>query len=339
MASRDARLLNPPLASGRSMSSRTVGVTGWLDFADPARAFGAWGDTVGVTGVNDIGAVLAAGMPPPRRANMSWATTDVPSGWAIDLLTFCDLYEDIAQLPFGTLSAGVRANLERFLTDLAADDRIGTFYDAAYVLATVIHEGRCAADRWAMTWAPVSETRPNAGGGSYFSPCTVRDWDKTPLDQNGRRLEPRRNAAGRSLLGRLRPGEIADADLGNYYEADALVQRAYYGRGYVQITHMDNYRSMDEALGKNNALLLNPELALEHDVAFEIAIYGMVNGCFRGSRTHQQGRGMVGGHKLADYGDNYVAARAIINSPTDHANTIAGYARQFERMLRSSALG
>ena len=51
-----------------------------------------------------------------------------------------------------------------------------------------------------------------------------------------------------------------------------------------------------------------------------------------------RGQGFVGGHKLADYGGDYRKARAIINAPTDHADTVAGYARIFERLIQESRL-
>lgn len=78
----------------------------------------------------------------------------------------------------------------------------------------------------------------------------------------------------------------------------------YYGRGYVQLTWLDNYK---KATAKNNKgwnFILHPELALEVEPAMWICFEGMKNGWFTGK-------------KLSDYFNDiktdYVNARKIIN--------------------------
>lgn len=99
--------------------------------------------------------------------------------------------------------------------------------------------------------------------------------------------------------------------LGNTQLGDGV---KYAGRGYVQITGRRNYSKW----GIENT----PDDALNADTAAFIMINGMETGSFTGKR-------------LSDYlpGD-YLNARRIING-TDKAQTIADYANDFERALRS----
>jgi predicted chitinase len=102
--------------------------------------------------------------------------------------------------------------------------------------------------------------------------------------------------------------------------------QVYYGRGYVQLTWLENYQRADKALHAagvlkaDEDLVKNPDLALRQDVAAHIMLHGMVEGWFPRK-------------KLSDYlpGD-YVGARHIING-TDHAQEIAQNALAFEAAL------
>ncbi|WP_151982401.1 MULTISPECIES: glycoside hydrolase family 19 protein [Acinetobacter] len=97
----------------------------------------------------------------------------------------------------------------------------------------------------------------------------------------------------------------------------------YRGRGFVQITGLDNYQRFSTLL--NIDLINNPDLALDPNIAAKIMIIGMKNGMFTGK-------------KLSDYiyqsKKDYISARRIING-TDKALLIAGYADTFEKALRS----
>lgn len=97
---------------------------------------------------------------------------------------------------------------------------------------------------------------------------------------------------------------------------------AYYGRGYVQLTHLDNYAFMGKVLGLN--LVTHPALALKYDVAYRIMSYGMRNGTFTGVKM---------GKYVNDERTDYVSARRVINGQ-DCAGRIAGYAKQFEAILK-----
>lgn len=97
----------------------------------------------------------------------------------------------------------------------------------------------------------------------------------------------------------------------------------YFGRGYVQLTHKTNYDKAGRAFGAD--LVNNPGLALDPDIAFKC-----LGGVFKG---------WYGG-KLTTYVNttktDYVNARRCVNV-LDKAGLIAGYAKSFEKILRSSA--
>jgi putative chitinase len=97
--------------------------------------------------------------------------------------------------------------------------------------------------------------------------------------------------------------------------------QVYYGRGFVQLTWLENYRRFAALVSAD--LVGNPDLALDLRIATDIMFTGMLRGSFTG-------------RKLADYfaGDrsDWANARRIING-MDKAQLIAGYARQFYAAL------
>lgn len=54
----------------------------------------------------------------------------------------------------------------------------------------------------------------------------------------------------------------------------------YYGRGFVQLTHKDNYEKFSKLLGID--LVSKPDIALNADIAAKILVVGMRDGLFRG---------------------------------------------------------
>jgi surface antigen len=103
----------------------------------------------------------------------------------------------------------------------------------------------------------------------------------------------------------------------------------YYGRGYVQLTWVDNYRKMSYNLNLGDDVLIHPERALEAPVAYRIMSFGMRNGSFTGVGLNDY----ISGSKCEYYG-----ARQIING-YDQATLIQGYAQKLEGVLRESANG
>jgi putative chitinase len=98
----------------------------------------------------------------------------------------------------------------------------------------------------------------------------------------------------------------------------------YYGRGYVQLTWLDNYERQAKKIGAD--LVQFPDRVLLPSIAMRILFDGMVSGDFTGV-------------KLSDFikGDSadYFNARKIVNR-LDKAQLIAGYAKKFETALRDA---
>lgn len=132
-------------------------------------------------------------------------------------------------------------------------------------------------------------------------------------------MQPITEYGGRKYFEKYDTGKLAKA-LGNTPEADGD-GFLYRGRGYVQITGRANYSKAGDWLKLD--LIGNPDLALQPSVAAQILVRGCSNGWFTDKR-------------LSDYlpGD-YIGARRVVNE-TDHADTIAGYARGFEAAFRAS---
>lgn len=98
--------------------------------------------------------------------------------------------------------------------------------------------------------------------------------------------------------------------------------KVYYGRGFVQLTWLDNYATFARRLGVD--LISKPEMALQANIAVQIMVLGMTKGLFTGVAlddfTH------------TDDTMDYLHARKIING-MDKAALIAGYAEQFYNAL------
>lgn len=129
----------------------------------------------------------------------------------------------------------------------------------------------------------------------------------------------------RSYFDKYEPATAIGKRLGNTQPGDGYL---YMGRGYVMITGRDNYRRLGQAIGRENELVLVPNLALSPSIAYQIMSVGVRRGLFTGK-------------KLSDYINtdaDYFNARRIINS-LDRASLIAGYAYSFEKILRASITG
>lgn len=94
--------------------------------------------------------------------------------------------------------------------------------------------------------------------------------------------------------------------------------KVYYGRGFVQLTWLDNYTTFARRL--NIDLAKQPELALQADIAAQIMVLGMTKGLFTGAG--------LGDFTHSDSTLDYLHARKVING-MDKAALIAGYAEQF----------
>lgn len=255
---------------------------------------------------------------------------------------FLEMYRENFRIYIPTGNAW-EDNFRRFVNFIFADGRITDRRWASYLLATAMHEGRAAADGWKATWNPVSET--NGENLDYGNLQTVVDWEGDPIDAQGNEIA---EITDRTAIQRDRAtlANIPRRGTNHYYPLAQVLRRRYYGRGYVQITHQENYRGMDEALNLNGELHRNPELAVTNaQVSYNTSSYGLVNGSYRGTKRRVVGQGFIGGHKLADFindtATDYFNARRIVNGDRDtvaRGNTvsngrmIANYAETFQAM-------
>lgn len=103
----------------------------------------------------------------------------------------------------------------------------------------------------------------------------------------------------------------------------------YFGRGYVQLTwetrRIPNYSKASKALGVD--FVTNPALVMVPENAYKILTLGMHQGWFTSKKLVDY----ISGSKC-----DYKNARKIING-LDKAALIAGYAVQFEKILKASA--
>ena len=107
-----------------------------------------------------------------------------------------------------------------------------------------------------------------------------------------------------------------------YGGEDYLQSKPYYpwyGRGFVQLTWEENYQTQDDKLHLNGALMAEPDLALDPEIATKILLLGMADGDFTGKK--------LGTYFTSDLTDWY-NARRIVNG-TDKANEIAKYGELF----------
>jgi hypothetical protein len=114
----------------------------------------------------------------------------------------------------------------------------------------------------------------------------------------------------------------------------------YYGRGYIQITHKENYIYWGNRLGGVD-LVNNPELALDSGRSAKITVQGMKDGTYTGITP--EGNLVSGGsHKLSDFINknetDFYNARKIVNN-ADDAGEIANNAEQYFKVLKECNVG
>jgi len=124
----------------------------------------------------------------------------------------------------------------------------------------------------------------------------------------------------RECAGTYRPIREFGQGKGRPYGA-AINGRIYYGRGYVQLTWINNYAAMSKIVGVD--LVDDPSKACEPEIAYKIMSHGMRHGSFTGVGLSKY----ISGDKC-----DYVNARRVINS-LDHAAEIAKVAEWFETVL------
>ncbi|RMH87430.1 hypothetical protein EBB59_13010, partial [Lysobacter pythonis] len=105
----------------------------------------------------------------------------------------------------------------------------------------------------------------------------------------------------------------------------------YFGRGYVHLTHVDNYQKFDKLLGMNGELVKNPQLAKDPETAAKILVLGMRNGLFTGRSLDRY---------INDESQDLYNARRIVNGVNPKqpwsvkaAKDCSRYAEEWEKKL------
>lgn len=111
--------------------------------------------------------------------------------------------------------------------------------------------------------------------------------------------------------------------LGNTKAGDGA---KFHGRGYVQLTGRRNYTKAKSLTGTD--LVSEPDRAKQPDLAYQIAVQGMIDGWFTGKKLGQ----FIKDGKSPDFEN----ARTIINGH-DKAANIADIARRFSEVLLAAA--
>lgn len=124
--------------------------------------------------------------------------------------------------------------------------------------------------------------------------------------------------------------EIGEGRGHAYGEPVGPYHKAYYGRGLVQLTWLQDYVHMQSRLAAHGIkadIVRDPDTVLQPEIAIAIMIIGMVEGAFTGKKLSDY---------LTDERTDFVNARRIING-LDKAETVAGYARGFNAALTAAA--
>lgn len=167
-------------------------------------------------------------------------------------------------------------------------------------------------------------------------------WEAAPLSDDLRHLAYPLATDKHETANTMLPIEEYGKGAGRPYgKPDPMTGKAYYGRGYVQLTWADNYKRATEELGltANNDLYWHPEKALDHNIAAEVMFRGMSEGWFR--KSHNLAR------YFSDTVDDPYNAREIINGDKSTVpswsngvsigNIIKGYHQKFLKALELAA--
>ncbi|PRP68430.1 hypothetical protein BST86_13870 [Nonlabens agnitus] len=141
--------------------------------------------------------------------------------------------------------------------------------------------------------------------GSQLAYIIATAWHESKLMpvREGTRSSPLTDAQARAYVNRQ-----------GYDYARVLNGHVYYGRGFVQLTWLENYIKMGLRLGYD--LENNPDLAMNPKIAAEILVVGMLEGIFTGKKLGNY----VGNY---DYNDFYQARRVV--NHLDRASLIQDY--------------
>jgi len=208
------------------------------------------------------------------------------------------------RLKFGGLDQQQVDGLNRLVSGIEQDPHVRDIRWAAYMLATAYHET-------AHTMQPIHEY----GTRQYF---INRYGGQT---RKGKELGNDTPEEGYHYAGK---GDVQLTGEANYEKAEAALRREY--PNVIAVWEERTGKTFDLTVGDQPNDAADPQNAMDPEISYAIMSYGMRSGMFTGK-------------KLSDYIDDvecdYKAARKIING-TDKNILIAGYAKNFEEVLRAA---
>lgn len=145
----------------------------------------------------------------------------------------------------------------------------------------------------------------------------------TVYHETGRRMVPVRegfastDAGARAAVNKLAAKRGANSAVAKYAKPQPPHGHVYYGRGYVQLTWLDNYKASSKDAGVD--LVAQPDKMLDPVTSARVLIKGLLDGRWNAKR--------LGLRHYLDKG-NVIEARRTVNV-LDKASTIAGYHKQF----------
>lgn len=146
--------------------------------------------------------------------------------------------------------------------------------------------------------------------------------------ETGMTMQPVREAFGTSTADTIKRLDRAYAAGKLTWVKAPYWRDGWFGRGYIQITHKDNYAKMERILGI--PLTSKPDLALDPEISAHIAIEGMTRGAsLKGDFT---GKALIDFTDLETRKVNHAAARAVVNGRESSAvlKQIVGYCEAYE---------
>lgn len=155
----------------------------------------------------------------------------------------------------------------------------------------------------------------------------------TAFHETGGRMEPVREGFCKTDAGSRRAVEslFNKGVIRWNYALPEANGHSYYGRGYVQLTHMENYEKTGEALDID--LVNNPDLMLDPTISAKAMVWGAETGAYRGKSLSDKLPSNV-----PPTAAQWRSARGIINGDVRRNGTrVAGYAQNFYEALKEAA--
>jgi predicted chitinase len=155
----------------------------------------------------------------------------------------------------------------------------------------------------------------------------------TAYHETGTRMVPvregfaRTDAGARRAVNNLAKKRGPKSAVAKYAQPTGPYNHVYYGRGYVQLTWLDNYRESSVDAGVD--LVKNPDAMLDPEISARVLIRGLMDGRWNG-----KGKGIA--YYLPESGDDDIRnARRTVNI-TDKWDDIGEYYKEFLNAIQKS---